>query len=267
MMAFQDYRYLIPESRSFLHSFNGFDNWIEMANDPMFWHSFKVAVFFTLGTFPANLVVGMACAVMISSMRNEVWATFTRVIAYLPVILPVSVAMLIWGMMFDQNVGYLTYAAMALLPLKSPPAWLGFGLALPSTMVAYVWTQFGFNTILFLVGLYGINRELYEAAMMDGANGWDKFVHITIPGLIPTLTLIFVLEAGIVSATVPMMILTNGGPADETLTAGLYLYRHAFTTLYSDMRMGYAATINLLLGIIHMVMAGLVFKFMRNERA
>ena len=102
---------------------------------------------------------------------------------------------------------------------------------------------------------------------MDGANAWGRFRHITLPGLKPTFTLIFVLSAGIVSATVPMMILTNGGPAEETLTTGLYLYRQAFSTEYSDMRMGYAAAMNLLLGLIHSVLAGIVFKVMGTERA
>jgi len=214
------------------------------------------------------LILGMACAVLIAGTPSNFWAMITRVVVYLPVILPISVAMLIWGMIYDQNIGYLSYFVTRVIPLvETPPRWLGFGWALPAMMVAWIWTQFGFNTILFLVGIYGINRELYEAASIDGANGWDKFLHITLPGLRPTLTLIFVLEAGLVSATVPMMILTGGGPANETLTAGLYLYRHAFTTQYSDMRMGYAATMNLVLGLIHIVMAGLVFKFMGTQRA
>jgi ABC-type sugar transport system permease subunit len=89
---------------------------------------------------------------------------------------------------------------------------------------------------------------------------------VTLPALKPTFTLIFVLSAGIVSATVPMMILTNGGLANETLTAGLYSYRTAFSTQYSDMRMGYSAAMNLVLGLIHVVLASIVFRVMGTER-
>jgi ABC-type sugar transport system permease subunit len=64
-----------------------------------------------------------------------------------------------------------------------------------------------------------------------------------------------------------MMILTSGGPADETLTTGLYVWRHAFTTQYSDMNMGYAASMNLVLGLIHTILAGIVFKVMGRDEA
>ena len=266
-MAFQDYRFLIPSSRSFFASFNGLDNWIELAGDPTWWHSFRVALLFTLGTLPSNIILGLAIAVLISSIPNERLTVFTRVAVYLPVIVPVSVAMLMWGMIYDQDVGYLSYIVTKVIPIYDmPPKWLGFGWALPAIMVAWVWTQFGYNTILFLVGIYGINRELYEAASIDGANAFDRFRHVTLPSLKPTFTLIIVLSAGIVSATVPMMILTGGGPANETLTAGLYLYRQAFSTEYSDMRMGYAASMNLVLGLIHVVLAGIVFRVMGTER-
>ncbi|MBC7236982.1 MAG: sugar ABC transporter permease [Chloroflexi bacterium] len=267
IMAFQDYRFLIPETRNPLVSFNGLANWIELAQDPRWWHSFKVALVFTLGTFPANVILGLAAAVLIASIPSPFWTTVARTVVYMPVIVPISVAMLAWGMIYDQDVGYLSYFVTKVIPLTdSPPKWLGFGWALPATMVAWVWTQFGYNTILFLVGIYGINRELYEAASIDGANAWNRFRHVTLPALKPTFTLIFVLNAGIVSATVPMMILTKGGPAEETLTAGLYLYRQAFSTEYSDMRMGYAAAMNLVLGLIHVALASIVFKIMGTER-
>jgi ABC-type sugar transport system permease subunit len=267
VMAFQDYRYLIPETRNPFNSFNGLANWIEMAQDDRFWHSFKVSLLFTLGTFPTGLIVSLATAVLIASIARRYLATLARVVVYLPVILPMSVAMLMWGMMLNQNIGFFTALVTQIIPIvEVPPNWLGFDWALPSMMVAWVWKGFGYNTILFLVGIYGINRELYEAASIDGANAWNRFRHVTLPGLKPTFTLIFVLSAGIVSATVPMMILTGGGPAEQTLTTGLYLYRQAFSTEYSDMRMGYAASMNLVLGLIHTILAAIIFKVMGTER-
>src|SRR5690554_3455223 len=94
VMSFQNYRFLRPASRNPFNSFNGLDNWIEMWNDPMFWHSLRVAGTFTLGALPADILLGLACAVLISSIPNSRFETATRVIAYLPVILPISVAML-----------------------------------------------------------------------------------------------------------------------------------------------------------------------------
>jgi ABC-type sugar transport system permease subunit len=267
IMAFQDYRFLIPESRNPFVSFNGLQNWIELFNDATFWHSFRVSLLFTLGTLPTGIVLSLLCAVLIAAITRDHLATMARIVVYLPVILPMSVAMLIWGMLYDQGYGYFTAVFVKLFPkILNPPNWLGFGWALYSMMLAWVWKGFGYNTMLFLVGIYGINRELYEAASIDGASAWNRFRHITLPSLKPTFTLIFVLNAGIVSATVPMMILTGGGPAEETLTTGLYLYQMAFSTQYSDMRMGYAAAMNLVLGLVHTVLAAIVFKVMGTER-
>lgn len=264
IMAFQDYRFLIPESRSPFKSFNGLQNFVEMAHDHTFWSSLWVAVKFTIGSFPTNLVVALACAVLLASIRNNRMAVTSRVITYLPVILPISVAMLAWQQMFDPQAGYLSYAFQLIFRRKAP-IWLGWGWALKSTVLAAVWKDFGYNTLLFLVGMYGINRELYEAASVDGANAWHRFLRITLPSLKPIFTLVFVLNAGIMSATEEMLILTDGGPGEETLTTGLYLYRIAFRL--GDMRMGYAAAMSLVLGLVHTILAFIVFKTMGTERA
>lgn len=268
VMAFQDYRFLRPASRNPINSFNGLENWIEMVQDDTFWHSLSVALTFTLAALPMNILLGLSCAVLIASIPNAFVETLTRVIAYLPVILPISVAMLIWGMLYEPSVGFFSYFVTKVIPIwETSPRWLGFDWALPSTIVAWVWKQFGFHTLLFLIGIYGIPRELYEAASIDGANAWSRFRYVTLPSLKPIFTLVIVLSAGIVSATEQMLILTGGGPAEETLTTGLYAYLHAFTTVYSDMRMGYAAAMNLVLGLVHMIVAGIVFKVMGTERA
>ncbi|MCB0065213.1 MAG: sugar ABC transporter permease [Caldilineaceae bacterium] len=268
IMAFQDYRFLRPATRNPFNSFNGLENWIEMVHDDTFWHSLRVALTFTLTALPLNMLLGLSCAVLIASIPNRFAETVTRVIAYLPVILPISVAMLIWGMLYEPSVGYFSYFVTKIIPIwETSPRWLGFDWALPSTIVAWVWKQFGFHTLLFLIGIYGIPRSLYEAASIDGASAWGRFRYVTLPSLRPIFTLVIVLSAGIVSATEQMLILTGGGPAEETLTTGLYSYLHAFTTVYSDMRMGYAAAMNLVLGLVHMIVAGIVFKGVGTERA
>jgi ABC-type sugar transport system permease subunit len=102
---------------------------------------------------------------------------------------------------------------------------------------------------------------------VDGAGGWKQFLYITLPLLKPTFTLILVLGSGVVSATVESMALfggTTGGPGEAALTAGVYVYRTAF--IHGDMRMGYAATMSLFLGLINMIIVGIVFKTMRSEQ-
>jgi multiple sugar transport system permease protein len=266
-MAFSDYRWIVPATHGWA-GFNGLDNWFEMAKDPTFWHSFWVAIRFSLMVLPLTLVLSLFTAVMISQVRNGVMAAVYRVIAYLPVILPISIAMLVWAKLFDYRFGYLNVLIQS-FGVQNPPNWLGSpGTALYAMVIPTVWSRFGSWTLLFLIGIYAINRELYEAARVDGATGWAQFRFITLPLLKPVFTLVLVLGTGVVSATEESMILfggTNGGPAEAALTTGVYLYRIAF--IHGDMRMGYAATMSLFLGLVNMLVTVLVFKLLRTERA
>ena len=263
-MAFTDYRFLVPGSE---WSFNGLDNFAEMfTNDQLFWHSFRVGLTYTLLSFPAGLLLSLGVAALIAQIHSPRAAATYRVIAYLPVVLPIAVAMLLWRQLYHVQFGYINYLLKAVLGVAEPPNWLGDAhWALLAVAVAGVWKAFGGDMLLFLIGIYGINRELYEAAAIDGANGLRQFWHITLPLLKPIFVLILALNAGIVSATEEVLVLTNGDPANATLTVGLYVYRTAFQM--GDLRLGYAASMSLLLGLIHMALAGLVFKLLRTERA
>lgn len=266
-MAFSDYRWLIPASKGWA-GFNGLDNWVEMVQDATFWSSFGIAARFSLMVLPLTLVLSLFTATMISQVRNSTAAGFYRVVAYMPVFLPISVAMLVWAKLFDYRFGYLN-VLLQNLGVANPPNWLGSpSTALFAMVIPTVWARFGSWTLLFLIGMYNINREIYEAARVDGANGWRQFLHITLPLLKPIFVLVLVLGAGVVSATEESMILfggTNGGPAEAALTTGVYLYRIAF--IHGDMRMGYAATMSLFLGLVNMVITIIVFRTMRTERA
>ncbi len=266
-MAFSDYRWLIPATKGWA-GFNGLDNWVEMAQDATFWRSFGIAARFSLMVLPLTLVLSLFTATMISQVRNSKSAGFYRVVAYMPVILPISVAMLVWAKLFDYRFGYLN-VLLQNLGVANPPNWLGSpSMALYAMVIPTVWARFGSWTLLFLIGMYNINREIYEAARVDGANGWRQFLHITLPLLKPIFVLVLVIGAGVVSATEESMILfggTNGGPAEAALTTGVYLYRIAF--IHGDMRMGYAASMSLFLGLVNMVITIIIFRSLRTERA
>ncbi len=267
-MAFSDYRWLIPETQGFISGLNGMANWMEMVHDATFWRSFGIALKFTGLFLPFTVVFSLFVAVMISKVRNNTAAAVYRVIAYMPVVLPISVAMMVWAKLYDPMFGYLN-VILKNLGVQNPPNWLGSpDWALYAMTIPTIWKRFGYWTLLFLIGIYNINTEIYEAAVVDGANGWQQFLYITLPLLKPTFTLILVLGSGVISATVESMTLfqgTSGGPAESCLTAGVYLYRTAF--IHGDMRMGYAATMSLFLGVINIIITGIVFKTMRTERA
>jgi len=204
---------------------------------------------------------------MISKVQNNLAAGFYRVVVYMPVILPISISMLVWSKLLDAKFGYLNVLLQG-IGIANPPNWLGSpSTALYAMVAPAVWARFGSWTLLFLIGIYNINREIYEAALVDGASGWQQFRSITLPLLKPVFTLVLVLGSGVVSATEESMILfkgTSGGPAEAALTTGVYIYRTAF--IHGDMRMGYAATMSLFLGLVNMLITGIVFKTLRTER-
>jgi ABC-type sugar transport system permease subunit len=266
-MAFSDYRWIIRETHG-LAGFNGVANFVEMWKDETFWRSLGIALRYTAFYLPLNLCLALFVAVMISKVKRPGLSAFYRVVSYLPVIIPVSVAMVVWRNIYDRQFGYLNYFLKHFIGIQDPPNWLGSPKwAMWAVMLPSVWKSFGHQALLFLIGMYNINGELYEAASIDGAGGWGQFWYITMPLLKPIFTLVLVLNAGVASAAVEMMVLfgTGGGPAESMLTTGLYIYRTAFTI--GDMRMGYAASMSLILGLIGMFLSWSIFKLLRTERA
>jgi multiple sugar transport system permease protein len=266
-MAFSDYRWLVRATHGWA-GFNGLANWIELFGDQTFWASFLISVRFSLMFLPFTLVLSLFTAVMISKVRNAVAAGAFRVIAYMPVILPISISMLLWVKLFDPQLGYLN-VLLQNLGVQNPPNWLGApGSALYAMVLPTVWARFGSWTLLFLIGIYNINREIFEAALVDGANAWQQFRSVTVPLLKPVFALVLVTGSGILGATEESMILfqgTTGGPGEAALTTGVYAYRIAF--IHGDMRIGYAASMSLFLGLVNMLITFLIFKTLRTERA
>ncbi len=262
-IAFSDYRYLIPNHQPF----NGIDNWLEMGRDPDFWASLGRSVEYTVVYVLLNFVLAFLAAVLISQILRQREAAIYRVMAYLPVVLPVAIAMLVWRQLLNPEFGYAAYALKQLFGKAAPdllrdPAW-----ALPSLAVAASWKTMGTNVLLLLVGLYNINQELYEAAAIDGAGWWSRLRHVTMPLLRPTFTIVFVLAAGILGDVEPSLIffgVTDRGPQDAGLLVGRYAYETAFRL--GDLRWGYAAAMNLTVGLISMAMSAVVFRALRSGR-
>jgi ABC-type sugar transport system permease subunit len=133
--------------------------------------------------------------------------------------------------------------------------------------IVSAWKTVGSNVLLLLVGLYSINTELYEAAAIDGAGWWRRLFAITIPLLAPTFTLIFVLAAGVLGTAEESLIffgVNDAGPEGAGRLVGRYAYEIAF--LQGDLRWGYAAAINLTVGLLSMVISAVIFRALRSGR-
>lgn len=259
LMAFTNYRFVYPDTR---WEWNGLANFERMLADPRVSLALEVTLKYTLFVLPIALIIAFLIAVLIS--RVQAGASFYRWLIYLPSILPVAVSFLMFQQIMSGQFGLINETLRS-LGVADPPSWLADkDYALFAVGAAHIWIIIGLPTILFLIGIYNIPTDLYEASEVDGAAEWQKHLFITLPILKPTFALIFILLLpGVVGVTDPMLILTQGGPSRSTMTVGYYLYQTAFQL--GDLRLGYASAISLTISLILAVITALVFWWSRAE--
>jgi len=259
LMAFTDYRFVYPATR---WDFNGIENFVRLFESARVREAALISAKYSLMVVPAVLFISLFTAILISRVRRG--SSFYRWTVYLPTILPVAVSFLMFRQMYALNFGLIN-SLLRNMGVEKPPHWLGeVATALPSVGAAHLWIIFGFPTLLFLIGIYNIGSELYEAASLDGASPWQQFTRITMPLLKPTTALILILTIpGIFGATEPMLILTLGGPQGSTQTLGYYLYDIAFVR--GDLRLGYASAISLVVSLVTAAMVALIFRWSRER--
>ncbi|KAA3644746.1 MAG: sugar ABC transporter permease [Chloroflexi bacterium] len=174
---------------------------------------------------------------------------FIRTIILIPTVTSMVVVSVIWGLMYHPNSGLIN-GILETLSLPTQKFLIDTGQAMPSLVVMTIWKDVGFNMIFFLAGLLSIPGSYYEAAMLDGANRWQLFRHITIPLLRGTT--VFVLITSMISAFkvfTPVFLMTKGGPSSVTRVIVLYIYENAF--IFN--KMGYAAAISVILALILLI--------------
>lgn len=258
LMAFTDYRFIAESTR---WDFNGLANFQEIFSDKQFMTGLSISLKYLLMYLPTMFILSLLLAVLISRVRAG--GQFYRWVVYLPTILPIAVTLLMFRQLYNFKFGFFNSVLVG-LGTTNPPDWLGeTASALPALVLADLWRSFGFPTLLFLIGIYNISQELYEAAAIDGAGWWKQLTQITMPLLKPTFALVIALNVGMIGATESMLILTNGGPQASTLTLGLYVYQVAFQ--FGDLRLGYAASMSLLVGLFSALVTFVSFRLLRQS--
>ena len=261
LMAFTDYRFVYPETR---WAWNGIDNFIKLFESDKVREALWVSTKYSLIVVPLVLIGALLTAALISQVKKG--AGFYRWTVYLPTILPIAVSFLMFRQMYALNYGIIN-VVLRRLGVEDPPHWLGdVATALPAIGFAHAWIIFGFPTLLFLIGIYNIGVDMYEAAALDGASRRQQFWYVTLPQLKPTVAMVLILIIpGIFSVTDPMLILTQGGPQGSTQTLGYYLYDVAFQR--GDLRLGYASAISLVVSLITAAFVAVIFLWSREREA
>lgn len=222
-------------------------------DDKLFWVSLYVTVRYTLVAVPLTLIAALAAALLLD--LNIRGISGFRAIYYLPAMTPAVASVVLWRWIFNSEFGLLNYI-LDFVGLPKVEWLISADVVMYSFWIMALWS-IGPMMIIFLAGLHGVPRTLYEAAEVDGANAWHKLWAVTIPQLSPVI--LFNLVIGLINTFQVFTagyLLTAGGPKNATLFYVLYTYRNAFEWL----KMGYAASLSWVLFVIVMVMTIFIFR-------
>ena len=215
---------LVEEARPFV----GIDNYVRAATNTDFWNAVGNTAVFTLHV-PVAMAVALALALLLHGRGRT--APVLRGLLFLPTVTSLVALAVVWQWMFNEEYGLLnwilSWVGLGPVPWLTSPA-----TALPSLMLMTVWLVVGYQVILFQAGLTAIPQHLYDAARIDGANAWQRFRHVTWPGLRPTL--FFVLVTSIIGSFQvfgTVYVMTEGGPLRSTDVAVFHIYEEAWEFL------------------------------------
>ncbi len=235
--------------------FCGFENYIKLFGDAKFWQTLWTTVIYLIG-IPVGMILGLLLAMGMN--RKIPGVRILRTMYYVPVISSLVAVSILWAWVYNYDYGLLNMIIKALTGLHGPN-WLGNEILIKISMIIFmVWKGLGTSIILYLAGLQNIPRSYYEAAMVDGANGWQKFRNITIPLLSPvTFYILITSMIGGFQVFVEIQVMTtNGGIGYSAATIVYYLYEKAFESF----QLGYASAIAVVLAIIIFVITLINFK-------
>ena len=260
-ISLHDYDYTLPGK-----PWVGLDNYAKLfSSDSVvfsdFWDSMRATAIFTVFSVPLLLTAPLGVALLMN--RKFRGRNFFRAIYFAPYVLGVAVVAVLWRFLLDNNIG-LVNQYLGAIGLKDDTAWL---TTTPAAWVALVgvtvWWTMGFNAVIYLAGLQDISPELYEAARVDGANAWQSFWHVTLPGLKPVVSFV-TMTTIIASANMfgQSYLMTKGAPGVETRTAIYFIADKGL----KNFQMGDAAAMSYVLTLALIILSVGVFWLFREKK-
>jgi len=225
--------------------FVGIENYARLLKDPLFWQALFNTFYFVIVAAPLSIAVSLGAALALNS-KLAMFKPIFRLTFFMPVVTTLVAIAIVWRFIYHPNFGVINYF-LGLIGLH-PIDWLGDpNWAMPAIILMAVWKNFGYNMIIFIAGLQSIPEYLYEAAVIEGANGWQQFKSVTLPMLAPTTLFVSIITMiGFFQLFAEPYIMTQGGPLNKTLSIVLYMYNEGFRWW----NMGYSAAIAFVLFFI-----------------
>ncbi|MGQ9643583.1 MAG: carbohydrate ABC transporter permease, partial [Ignavibacterium sp.] len=239
----------------------GFDNYLKLFKDDLFWTALVNTFYFVIVAGPLSISVSLITALLVNSKLTMFKQVF-RLTYFLPVVTTLVAVAIVWRFIYHPNFGilnfFLGFFGINQIDWLGDPFW-----AMPSIILLAVWKNFGYNMIIFIAGLQNIPEELYEAADIEGASAFQKFIHITLPMLAPTTLFVSVITMiGYFQLFAEPYVMTQGGPMNKTLSIVQYMYQEGFRWW----NMGYSAAIAFVLFFIIFIGTLIQFRIQKIRR-
>jgi multiple sugar transport system permease protein len=225
-MSFTDFDiYALASLRNL--RFAGLDNYAHLLRTPLFWQALANTMVFVVVGVPLSIGASLGAALLLNSPLAR-FKGFFRTALFAPVVTTLVAVAVVWRYLLHTRYGLLNHALGSFG--ISPVDWLGDPFwAMPAIVLLSVWKNFGYNMIILLAGLQAIPKDLYEAARIEGATAWQQLRYITLPTLAPMLLMVSILTmAGHFQLFAEPYVMTQGGPAQRTVTVLYFMYEEGF---------------------------------------
>ncbi|NJC22690.1 multiple sugar transport system permease protein [Arthrobacter pigmenti] len=208
-------------------TFNGLENYQELFGYDLFWESFQIGLIWAFSVTILQFFASLGLALLLNMDLRLRW--LARTLVLIPWAIPPVIVAIMWRLMLDPSFGPVNQALGA-VGLPDNINWLGdFSTALPAVIVVGVWSGMPQTTITLLAGIQSVQAELHEAAAIDGAGSWGRFIHVTLPALKPIIIAITTLDLiWNFNSFALVFVLTAGGPGGQTMLPMLFAYNEAF---------------------------------------
>jgi putative chitobiose transport system permease protein len=243
-LSFTRYEYDLTQPPQWV----GMKNFERLLGDGVFWQTIGNTSLYLLGVVPILIILPLLLAILVNNKIKGI--SFFRMAYYTPVVISMVVAGITWKALYWSN--GLINQTLKQLGFTGIPWLTSPHLAIFSVMIVTIWKGLGYYMVIYLAGLQSISPELYEAAAIDGCDGWSKHWDITLPLMRPYLLLVGVISS--ISATKvfeEVYIMTQGGPRNSSKTVVYYVYERAF----QDLDISYACTIGLVLFLVIFILS------------
>jgi multiple sugar transport system permease protein len=265
VLSFTDYKYLETTPPNFV----GLQNYVDAISDPIFHTGLLRAFQFTVMFVPLTILLPLFLAALIDRVESPRLAFFYRLVLLIPAVIPGPLIFVLWKWLYDFQMGPINTILIewfGLFTRQTAPQWLGgTPLSLPAVVIMEVWWGLGYHTVFFLAGLAAIPKDLPEQARIDGANEWQLFWRVTVPRLMPILSVLVVLRFGTAMSVIDEFLIFGGFQrTSPTYTWTVYMYDLAFKIGY--WLQGYASAVGWLGALAMMVfVVGMLYIFRSRD--